>query len=154
MATFRITYREDGPGPASTTEEVEADFCLDVGEWVEFLARNGHTAPTVVRVVPRPALARILEITEPVAVRPPAGERPHREEASDLMDDLRPLVESEALTSLNVRGTARLLASPTGAALVAFLDQALTRSGKHLHLTTLSTPRQPIGSRPGGTPGH
>ena len=154
MATFRITYREDGSGPASTTEEIEADFCLDVGEWVEFLVRNGHTAPTVVRVVPRPALARILEIAEPVCVVHLLGTDLTTQEASDLMDDLRPLVDSEAVTSLNVRGTARMLASPTGAALVAFLDQALTRSGKHLHLTTLSTARQPIGSRPRGTPGH
>jgi hypothetical protein len=144
VARFRITVREGGSRPA-TTEDLEADFCLDVGEWIEFLARSGRTAPTAVRVVARASLARILEIAEPVVVVHLLSDDLSTEEASDLIDDLRPLLESATLTSFNVRGTARLLASPSGAAFVAFLDQAVTRSGKDLHLTALSTLRQPIG---------
>jgi hypothetical protein len=146
VATFKLTYRVE-PQWASRVEEIEADRCLDVGNWIEFLGRNGHPSPTVLRVIDRSTLSRVLELSESGAVLHQLQEEMTRAQASDLIEELQPLVDSPSITRLDVRATGRFLTSVRGADLVAHLDRALSRSGKALRTTAVTTRSGPVGRR-------
>jgi hypothetical protein len=98
-------------------------------------------------VIDRTSLSRVLERSESAAVLHQLQEEITRTQASALIEELQPLVDSPSITRLDIRATGRFLSSVRGAALVARLDHALNGPGKSLHTTAVTVRSGPVGRR-------
>lgn len=138
MGIFRITYvRSAEP---SRTEEIQAGFCLFVGDWIEFLERLPNEATTVVRVVRRSDALTIVEVAEPSVVVHLLRDDITSEQVDELVRDVQTFVDRPTVDGFTVRGDPDALSSPGGSSFVAFLDRATERSGKTLYVTAEVAP--------------
>jgi hypothetical protein len=148
MATFRIWF-DPGAKGRPPTEEVEADLCLHVGDWIELLERSAVRPTTVVRIVHRADVIRIVEVAKPtVVVHLLRGVT--AEQADEIVGEVGALLDSPAITGLSVRGDGIVLSSPVGADLVARLDQSAGRRGAALEVVTTRDAHRASTSRPVG----
>jgi hypothetical protein len=149
MATFRLRF-DPGTQARPATEEVEADLCLYVGDWIELLERTPGRPTTVVRIVHRVDVLRIVEVAKPTVVvhllRAVTADQ-----VDELVEEVRTLLDSPAITGLSVRGDGIVLSSPAGADLIARLDEAVERTDAALEVITSrgdahrQTPYRPTG---------
>jgi hypothetical protein len=145
VARFTIAYRRPPSAGSPEIEELDADDCRDVGDWIEFVRRDSGRFPTVLRVVHRSTVSSVLEVSEPTVVVHQLQDELTRAQAAVLVDELRTVAHGETIDVVDVRATGRFLSSVDGAALVARLDEELGGSGTSVRITALTTRREGVG---------